>query len=193
MYKKQTSTIAIQSQRWIADSLIRMLETYSFSEITITQICQEAHLVRKTFYRNFETKEDILHYILDRLFESFRSEFDIETLDPSEIFTHYYEYLAQEKQLLSYLHRDNLFYLLTKKYIEYAESVRMYLIIIKGYNQAQTGLESYAIHFIVGGMVSILEHWLDCDFKESSDNLTKLTEMLLLSANEYFNTETAVL
>lgn len=187
MYKNQTSSIAIKSQKWIADSLIRLLENNSFSEITVTQICQEAQLVRKTFYRNFETKEDILHYILDYLFESFRTKFNIETTAPLEIFTHYYEFWAQERKLLTYLHRDDLFYLLTRKYIEYANSIRMYLLIQKGDSTTQTGLEPYVLHFIAGGMVSILEHWLECDFNESIHSLTKLTETLLLSANIYLN------
>jgi AcrR family transcriptional regulator len=185
MYKKQTSLIAIQSQKWIAASLIHLLEAYSFSEITVTQICQEASLVRKTFYRNFDTKEDIIHYILDQLFETFRSKFNIEESASYEIFYHYYEFWAQEKQLLTFLHRDDLFYLLTKKYMEYADSVHMYFI--KENIGAQTGLEPYVIHFIAGGMVSILEHWLELGFNESINNLTKLTETLLLSANAYLN------
>jgi AcrR family transcriptional regulator len=185
MYKKQTSTIAIQSQKWIANSLIDLLEAHSFSEITITQICQKAQLVRKTFYRNFETKEDVLHYILDQLFESFRSQFDIKTMETLDIFTHYYEYWSEAKQLLTYLHRDDLFYLLTKKYIEYTDSVHMYLL--SDHEETQTGLEPYVIHFIAGGMVAILERWLEHDFNESIDNLTQLTKTLLLSANDYLN------
>ncbi|WP_180272774.1 TetR/AcrR family transcriptional regulator [Konateibacter massiliensis] len=185
MYKKQTSAIAIKSQRWIADSLIRLLENYSFSEITITQICQEANLVRKTFYRNFESKEDVLHYVLDELFGEFQQKNEISAAATFEIFTHYYEFWASEKQLLTYLHRDGLFYLLNQKYIEYADSIRMYLL--QANNDIQTGLEPYAIRFIAGGMVAILEHWLVCGFDESIDSLTKLTETLLLSANVYLN------
>lgn len=187
MYKKQTSRIALQSQNWIADSLIRLLETYSFQEITVTQICQEAQLVRKTFYRNFETKEDVLHYILDHLFESFQNKFDINAMEPFEIFTHYYEYWSEKKQLLTYLHRDDLFYLLTKKYIEYADSVRLHLLFSKGAINRQTGLEPFVIHFIAGGMVAILEHWLELDFNESIATLTSLTDALLLSAMLYLN------
>lgn len=183
MYKKQTNTVALQSQKWIADALIRLLETNSFADITITQICQEAGLVRKTFYRNFESKEDILHYILDQLYESFKEQFDIEKIATLEIFSLYYEYWEKEKKLLTYLHRDNLFYLLTRKYIEYADSIRMYLL--NTFNETQSGLEPYVIHFIAGGMVSILEHWLECNFEESIVNLTQLTQTLLLSANLY--------
>lgn len=190
MYKKQTNTTAMQSQKWIADSLMRLLEKHTFSEITVTQICQEAQLVRKTFYRNFETKEDIIHFILDNLFESFRSKFSIETIAPSETFTHYYEYWAKERQLLTYLHRDDLFYLLTKKYIEYTDSMHMYLQFVNGDSKTQSDLEPYVIDFIAGGMVAILEHWLERDFKESIDNLTQLTETLLLSANAYLNSPT---
>lgn len=185
MYKKQTSTVALQSQKWIAQALLQLLEQYSFKEITITQICLEAGLARKTFYRNFRTKEDIIHYIIDQLFLSFQTVFDIKTTPPLEIFTHYYEYWAKEKRLLTILHRDELFYLLTRKYVEYVDSVNLYFI------QSQNGtfaeLESYAVRFIAGGMVSILEHWLECGFKEPIDKLTQLTETLLLSANMYLS------
>lgn len=187
MYKKQTNAIAIQSQQWIADSLIRLLESHSFSEITVTQICNEAQLVRKTFYRNYETKEDIFHYILDQLFDSFRSKYDIHTMSPTEIFTHYYEYWSDARILLTYMHQNNLFYLLTKKYIQYTQSILMHLLIVNGDKNTKTELETYVIHFIAGGMVSILEHWLERDFNESIESLTQLTNNLLLSANTYLN------
>ncbi len=185
MYKKQTSTVALQSQKWIAEALLRLLEQYGFKEITVTQICQEAGLVRKTFYRNFNTKEDILHYIIDQLFLSFQTVFDIRTTPPIEIFTHYYEYWAKEKRLLTLLHRDDLFYLLTKKYVEYVDSMNLYFF--QPQDDSFTELESYVVRFIAGGMVSILEHWLECGFSESIENLTTLTGTLLVSANTYLN------
>lgn len=38
-----------------------------YSDITISQICQRAGIARQTFYRNFETKDDVIRYYLNHL------------------------------------------------------------------------------------------------------------------------------
>lgn len=45
-----------------------------FQQITVTEICQEAAIGRKTFYRNFELKEDVLDFYLDHLCREFEAE-----------------------------------------------------------------------------------------------------------------------
>ena len=88
MYKIQTNSLAIKSQNWIANALLKLMESHPYKDITVTQICEEANLVRKTFYRNFDSKEDILHFILDNLFNDFQKD-----KDKIEIFfTTIYEY-----------------------------------------------------------------------------------------------------
>ncbi len=72
MYKIQTNSLAIKSQNWIANALLKLMESHPYKDITVTQICHKANLVRKTFYRNFDSKEDILHFILDNLFNDLK-------------------------------------------------------------------------------------------------------------------------
>ena len=67
MYRKQTNKTALQSQRMMADALLELMKEHSFPRITITQICDRAGVGRKTFYRNFELKEDVIAFRLDEL------------------------------------------------------------------------------------------------------------------------------
>ncbi len=185
MYKKQISPLAIQSQNWIAESLMRLMDVYSFHEITVTQICQEAQLVRKTFYRNFEAKEDILHFILDNIFASFRNNYDIQEMSSKEIFGHYYEFLFNYRQLLQCLYRDNMFYLVSQKYIEYMKAYRFFNLVWEE-DMIHSGImDPYVYQFIARGMIGILEQWIAGNFRESIDFLTDLTDNLLKSANSY--------
>ena len=71
MYFKQKNKTAIQSQHMIADAMFRLLKRKPFQQISVTELCQEAAIGRKTFYRNFEKREDVIDFQLDRMCEEF--------------------------------------------------------------------------------------------------------------------------
>lgn len=57
-----------------ANALLVLLKQYTYKEITITQIAQEANLSRKTFYRTFEGKDELLQYIFTSLYKQCENE-----------------------------------------------------------------------------------------------------------------------
>jgi AcrR family transcriptional regulator len=71
MYAKNENAQAIESRNRVRDALLRLMKKYPYKDITITQICQEAQIVRQTYYRNFDVKDDILEYHLDRMFQEY--------------------------------------------------------------------------------------------------------------------------
>ena len=62
--------IAEQSKKKIANALLVTLERYDYKEITITQLAGEANLSRKTFYRLFADKDDVLSYLFEDWYKS---------------------------------------------------------------------------------------------------------------------------
>lgn len=61
--------IAEQSKQKMVQALLTIMEQYDYKEITITQIAQEAQLSRKTFYRLFSSKDEILSLFFEGLFQ----------------------------------------------------------------------------------------------------------------------------
>ena len=51
---------AIRSQKEITEALIGLMHEYPYDEISVKQILLESKLARKTFYRNFDSKDDVL-------------------------------------------------------------------------------------------------------------------------------------
>ena len=51
---------AIRSRKQITDALLKLMEKYPYEEISVKQIVLETDLVRKTFYRNYTSKDDVL-------------------------------------------------------------------------------------------------------------------------------------
>ncbi len=74
MYFKQKNKTAIRSQHMIAEALFSLMKRKSFQYISVTEICEEAAIGRKTFYRNFEMKEDVIDFQLDLMFEEYKQE-----------------------------------------------------------------------------------------------------------------------
>ena len=60
-----TNPSAVRSRNEITKALLKLMGKYPYSEITVTQIVMETNLVRKTFYRNFTSKDDVLDAIIN--------------------------------------------------------------------------------------------------------------------------------
>jgi len=65
---------AIRSQEEIRAALLKLMEQHPYAEITVKQIVLEAQVVRKTFYRNFTSKDDVLDSILDKFITEYTTE-----------------------------------------------------------------------------------------------------------------------
>lgn len=64
MYTGNNKT-ALCSQRQIAAAFSKLLEDEPWSKITVNEICREANVSRQTFYSLFESRENIVIYILN--------------------------------------------------------------------------------------------------------------------------------
>ena len=61
---------ALRSKQVIMDALLKLMEDHPYSEISVKQIVLETDLVRKTFYRNYSSKDDVLEaYINMKVYE----------------------------------------------------------------------------------------------------------------------------
>ncbi|MBZ9693497.1 TetR/AcrR family transcriptional regulator [Clostridium sp. M14] len=58
--KQKPNRIAEQSKKWLIEALFDLMEEKPYSTITVKEISDKAQLSRRTFYRNFKVKEDLL-------------------------------------------------------------------------------------------------------------------------------------
>lgn len=64
----------IRVKKCITNTLFRLMQTKSLSDITITELVQGAGVARASFYRNYESKEDVLVTLIQDVLELFRQE-----------------------------------------------------------------------------------------------------------------------
>lgn len=67
MYKVCRTEQSLQRQQMIGRVLIEMMKKQPFHKISVSQLCRQAGIPRKTFYRYFETKEEVIDAYIDHL------------------------------------------------------------------------------------------------------------------------------
>lgn len=65
MYKRCTTERAALQQRRIEECLLTQMRKQDYRDITVSALCEQAALSRKTFYRLFGSKEDVLQALID--------------------------------------------------------------------------------------------------------------------------------
>lgn len=65
MYKLCHTEDSAQRQRELEAGLLSVLQTIPYEKITLTRLCEDLRVPRKTFYRYFPTKDDCLLALID--------------------------------------------------------------------------------------------------------------------------------
>ena len=70
---------AIQKKAHMETSLLNLMTQRPYQDITVTDICREANVPRRTFYHYFGSKEDVLEFMIEMLMQQcfLGVEFDI--------------------------------------------------------------------------------------------------------------------
>ena len=98
-------------QRRTIRALFDLMDMKPFSEITVTEIIERAGIARASYYRNFESKEAVINCYIDGVFQDFKREFPIGSIDERMLATHLSHvmvYVSRYYSDLKILHKANL-------------------------------------------------------------------------------------
>lgn len=149
--------ISILSKKSIVDSLFDLLYVKSFEEITVSEIAENADLDRRTFYRHFKSKEEVLSCYVQEKAKQYEqrmaaSKFDIQTA-LKEIFCIFEE----NKEILTLFYRRNLLHILLYN-LNTAFQKYEYINIVN--EKLQPEHRAYKSAYHSGGLGNLLTVWL---------------------------------
>lgn len=114
MYQGFNKT-ALCSQKQISDAFIRLLNQQSYASISISAICKEAEISRQTFYSLFESKKNLVIYILQKRysFEPGQSccQNPPRALSIADLSREYSGYIIDQKEFLTLLVKNDILYM----------------------------------------------------------------------------------
>lgn len=175
--------IAEQSKQKMVKALLLVMEQYNYKEITVTQITQEAQLSRKTFYRLFSDKDDILKLFCENLFHQCFAQIRAQKIQHYwDVVQVYFDFWEERKDLLFLLQKNNLLTCI------FEHSYR-YSIEVFGFVRSKEVATSFALPlpymlaYSVGGMHSMLLKWIEKGMDVPSSELISKLKSGFMSNN----------
>ncbi|MBP3888445.1 MAG: TetR/AcrR family transcriptional regulator [Cellulosilyticum sp.] len=102
-----------ETKEWIKDAVLCLLENQEYHEISMKQIAEEAHIGRRTLYRYFNTKDEVMKYVAESLMDNFAQKILINQASTLEdISQSYFEFWEENLSILLLLEKAHLLYII---------------------------------------------------------------------------------
>ena len=166
-----------------------LLETKSFDNITIQDLCEKANVRRSTFYRHFNDKYDLLNHIVGTLIEYFRTLHlpEIDPKDPRQFFNKFMKdillFISDNKAMVKSVISINIYsevyqilynqiYAVDKRQIEFDKQIGQFYIDEFIYGE-----------FLAGGILSVILNWIQYG-QQSIDDVSSDIVTMICGARE---------
>ena len=165
----------LYTKKIIKESLIELLQTNDIHQITVTNIYNKADINRGTFYSYYKDAFDLLQSIEDELFDQILRYLN-ET--PAEDYTDsllikVLELIAENKDLCKILlckQRDGR---IIDRILYIASKANLEPLFDKS-NEFDESHFDYLIRYSVGGILAIIQVWLENNLKKSPREIVKI-------------------
>ena len=151
----------------LSEALFHLMQNDRYQDISITEICQHAHITRTTFYRNCDSKNDLVIYAIKKnVIELLKSvPWSNEIYTP--MYQNFFQFWYKRKDFLLTLKKQELFASFYSIFTEVCVKeldLQPYNPMFKEENSEQlTSL--YRTSFIIGGLCNMLEKWCENNFE----------------------------
>ena len=174
-----------QTHEWIMSALLSLMKKKNYRDITIVDIVSEAHIGRRTFYRYFKHKEDVLllycNVIIQDFAEIIRSKKEITLYS---VTLSYFEFWNRNIEFHKLLQKSDMLYFVGDRLPEFLVKVAVMTEHVPSDQKALTQLPKdiyyYAHYFNMGGYWSITTLWLSEDQRKSPEEMAKMLADIIL-------------
>lgn len=163
---------AIRSKQEITQALLQLMKTYPYEEITVKQILLESKVARKTFYRNFASKEDVLDAYIDSLLCHYiRSLQETSGCQLSNILDIIFTFCTQHCEFLLLLRDNKRLHLLLEKWNTCIPLLHRQIVspnhpMFQSFSEEQVDC---IIAFNIGAIWNVIVKWVENDMKDAPD------------------------
>lgn len=103
---------------YITEAFLLLLKKKEYKDITITEICKKAGVTRMSFYRNFESKEDIFLKKVRKVTDSFLRESAISYKNDTvgSYFIKLFSHMKEQVELCNALNKAGLIHIIKDEF-----------------------------------------------------------------------------
>lgn len=145
-------------------SLLKLLQSAPMDEISVSALCDNAGVGRASFYRNFESREDILKLYINKLFGEWIKDSGLNEGKPlNELIRSLFAHFEDRRDFYSLLNERKLIYLL-----------KDVIIGICGPTPEHEKTEAYARAYVAYMLYGWIEVWFQRGMKESAEEMAEM-------------------
>lgn len=160
MDKRKEANIEVKMK--ITDAFFSLAHEKSIAEITVTEIVEKAGVARASYYRNYESKEDIAVTLIEDVLEDFRVKADYD-LTQARSYRHIHRCFVYFKRYESYvldLCHSGFSSLLLEELNQFHESIAGVMPV--------NSVERYTLYMYIGALFNTAVKWLQGGAKEDT-------------------------
>ena len=172
MYKNCNTEQSALRQQQLEDCLLKNMLLRPYAEITISDLCEQSSISRKSFYRYFTNKDSCLTSLLDRkMMESSRYEYS-GTFAGSDIekdFLRVLSFWKENEQFLRVLISNNLTHHLLDRMIQHI--INEEHIFLRHIGVTDPNNSSEPLLFSTSGFFVLLLQWAQTGFQKPVEEM----------------------
>jgi AcrR family transcriptional regulator len=176
MYSRCVSEKSAAQQRQFEAALLEMMKERLFEEISISELCRYTGLSRKTFYRLYDAKADVIYAMIDHAILDAASFVPDESVGPGGIHR-FLAYWKSRKELLDMMKQNRISALLSQQAVIHIMNEAPEIVRCFGAEDSVFGRDKMI--FYVSGIFSLVLTWHDRDFDLSIDEMSALLMNLM--------------
>lgn len=160
---------AVRSAQLIWEGLEKCLQEKELGKIRIADINEKCYVSRATFYRLFDSAQDVLMYECDLIFERIAAELSGGHFPSSkELFLFFIRQWMEHKTLIRALAENNLTNILYETHMRHEALLKT--VYLKGTELREQELD-YLVSILSGIIPSVINVWYSHGQSESADDI----------------------
>ena len=184
MYKKCKTEKSKKRQREIEQAFLKCLSQKLYEDIAVSELCAVANIPRKAFYRYFETKEGVLHALIDHTLQGYEEYYQSNKKERRTIngdLEAYFSFWLTEPRnsLLKALKKSDLIDTLYKYSKDLAESG--FINTARFLPEESVWEQKQIFSFAITGLMTIMLDWYDGGCAESTKEMADISCRILSS------------
>lgn len=180
MYKRCQTEQSAARQREMEQGLLRIMERRQYEEISVSDLCNEIGVPRKTFYRYFSGKDGALFSMIDRALMDFEVHSAYagvqEIKTPISYMEGVFLYWIHHRDLLDVLKKSRISGILIQRALMFSKNIDT---IPRFMQIPDRRLREYGTMFMVCGLMTMILQWHDDGFSKSAEEMAQLAMQLL--------------
>lgn len=178
MYKRCVLAHSAQRQRELEKSLLEIMQTQRYEDITIVELCSYLGIPRKAFYRYFSSKDGALHALIDHTLMDFSGDFFTGTAQATyETLERFFGFWIGQQPLLNVLARNELSGLLVQRAILLATSEDLFPSRLVP--ERSRYVREHVTLFVVSGLLAMVTQWHKSHFQSTPQQMARIAAHLL--------------